>query len=263
MQIKINNVTVNYILEGPIDAPCVTFCHSLACNLHMWDEQVKLLCDRYQVLCYDIRGHGGSQATEGKYNFDMLVDDVVALWDGLGIKQSHWIGLSLGGMIGFGLAIRCPTRILSMTACDTRADASPAYADLFAGRIRSTREQGMEAMVEPTITRWFTEKSLAEKLPAIEKISDMIRGTNPQGHIGCCEAIRNLSYGANLGDIKAPTLVLVGAEDVGAPPDVMWKIHEAIPSSQYVVIPFAGHISNIENPIAFNVAIDEFLAGQK
>ena len=221
MQIGVNGVSVNYALEGPGDAPCVTFCHSLACDLTMWDEQAELLRGRYRVLRYDVRGHGGSEATKGAYTFDMLSDDVAALWDGLGIEQSHWVGLSLGGMIGFGLALRHPARMLSMTACDTRADAPPAYADLFAGRIRVTREQGLEAMVWPTITRWFTEKSLAEKLPAVEKISDMIRHTHPEGHIGCCEAIRNLSYGVRLSEVRVPTLILVGAEDAGAPPEIM------------------------------------------
>jgi 3-oxoadipate enol-lactonase len=260
MQIHANGVSINYELAGSEDAPCVTFSHSLACDLAMWDDQAAFLRKRYRVLRYDVRGHGGSEATEGAYNFDMLIDDAVGLWDSLGIKKSHWIGLSLGAMTGYGLALKHPDRLVTMIACDGRADAAPTYADYFGERIRITREQGMKGLVEPTVTRWFTDKSLTENLPVIDKMRNMILHTNPLGHIGCCEAIRTLAYGARLGGIKVPTLVVCGAEDVGAPPEVMREIHKAIPGSEQVVIPGAGHISNVENPSVFNVAMGEFLA---
>ncbi len=260
MQIHVNGVLINYELEGSDDAPCVTFSHSLACDLTMWEDQAAFLRERYRVLRYDVRGHGGSEGTEGAYNFDMLIDDAVGLWDSLGIKKSHWIGLSLGAMIGYGLALKHPDRLVTMIACDGRADAPPTYADYFGERIRITREQGMKGLVESTVTRWFTDKSIAEKLPVIDKMRNMILHTNPLGHIGCCEAIRILAYGARLGGIKVPTLVVGGAEDVGAPPEVLREIHKAIPGSEQAVIPEAGHISNVENPSVFNTAIGEFLA---
>ena len=260
MQVTANGISINYALDGPDDAPCVTLSNSLACNLSMWDDQVAALKDRYRVLRYDQRGHGGTEATDGPYSFDMLIADAIALWDALGIEKSHWVGLSLGGMAGYGLAVAHPDRVLSMTFCDSRADAPPAYADYFSERIRITREEGMEGLVEPTVTRWFTDKSMADELPVLEKMREMIRRTNPTGHIGCCEAIRTLSYGAVLGEIKVPSLVVGGQEDMGAPPEVMAEVAAAIPGARHEVIPEAGHISNVENPGAFNAVLEKFLA---
>ena len=260
MQVTANGISINYELEGPEGAPCVTLSNSLACNLTMWDDQVAALKDRYRVLRYDQRGHGGTEVTEGAYTFDMLIADAVGLWDALAIEKSHWVGLSLGGMAGYGLAVAHPDRVLSMTFCDSRADAPPAYADYFAERIRITRDEGMEGLVEPTVTRWFTDESMEDGLPVIDKMRDMIRRTNPVGHIGCCEAIRTLSFGSVLGRIAAPSLVIGGEGDMGAPPEVMAEVAAAIPGAAHQVIPEAGHISNVENPGAFNDVLAGFLA---
>lgn len=260
MQVTANGILFNYELEGPEDAPCVAFSNSLACNLTMWDDQAALLRDRYRVLRYDQRGHGGTEATEGAYSFDLLIDDAIGLLDALGIGNCHWVGLSLGGMTGYGMALKHPDRMITFVACDSRPTAPPEYADYFSGRIRTTQEEGMEGLVEPTVTRWFTDKSLADEIPVLDNMREMIRTTNPTGHIGCCKAIQELAYGDRLGEITVPTLAVGGAEDMGAPPEVMGEVAAAIPSARHKVIPEAGHISNVENPPAFNAALEAFLA---
>lgn len=260
MQVTVNGISFNYELEGPVDAPCVAFSNSLACNLTMWDDQAALLSDRYRVLRYDQRGHGGTEATEGAYDFDLLIDDAIGLLDALGIGKCHWVGLSLGGMTGYGMALKHPDRMITFVACDSRPTAPPEYADYFSGRIRITKEEGMEGLVEPTVTRWFTDKSMADAIPVLDKMREMIRTTNPTGHIGCCSAIRELAYGDRLGEITVPTLVVGGAEDMGAPPEVMGDVAAAIPGARHEVIPEAGHISNVENPPAFNAVLEAFLA---
>lgn len=261
MKIDVNGLKLNYEIEGKEDAPCITLSHALANNLTLWDDQVALLKGRYRVLRYDQRGHGESEAAPGPYSFAMLIGDVIALWDALGIAQSHWAGLSIGGMIGYGLAVDHGDRMLSLIACDSRPDAPPDYQVYFQYRIDTARAHGMEGLVEPTIERWFTPATVAANPPVLDKVRAMIRGTDPVGHAGCCEALKTLAFGARLGGIAVPTLIIGGAADMGAPPDVLAQTARAIPGARHVVIDDAGHISNLENPARFNAALEAFLDG--
>jgi len=259
MHVNVNNVDFHVNIAGKEDAPWVTFGHSLAANSGQWDEQVELLKNDYHLLCYDQRGHGGSSAPPGPYTFDLLIDDVIGIWAHLGIDKSHWVGLSIGGMIGYGLAINHPDRLLSLTACDSRPDAPTDYKKYFQYRINTAREKGMEGLVDATIERWYTEKSQSNNLPVLDKIRDMIRTTNTVGHEGCCEALKTLAFGSRLNEISAPTLIIGGAEDKGAPPEALAEAAERIPNAKHVVIDHAGHISNTENPEQFNQALQTFL----
>lgn len=261
MKIDVNGLKLNYEIDGPEGAPCLTLSHALANNLTLWDDQVAALSDRYRVLRYDQRGHGQSEAAPGPYSFPMLIDDVITLWDTLGIENSHWAGLSIGGMMGYGLAQDHADRMLSLIACDSRPDAPPDYQAYFQYRIDTAREKGMDGLVEPTIERWFTPETVAANPPVLDKVRGMIRSTNPVGHEGCCEALKTLAFGSRLGEIKVPTLILGGAADKGAPPDVLAEAARAIPGAKHVVIDAAGHISNLENPAQFNQAVDDFLSG--
>ncbi len=260
MKIEINGFGLNYEIDGPEDAPCITLSHALANNLTLWDDQVAHLRDRYRVLRYDQRGHGQSEAAPGPYSFAMLIGDVIALWDALGIGKSHWAGLSIGGMMGYGLAQNHGGRLLSLIACDARPDAPPDYQDYFQYRIDTAREKGMEGLVEPTIERWFTPETVAANPPVLDKVRAMIRSTNPVGHEGCCDALKTLAFGSRLSGIAVPTMILGGAADKGAPPDVLAETAAAIPGAKHVVINGAGHISNLENPARFNQAVDDFLS---
>ena len=260
MKIDVNGLKLNYEIDGPKGAPCITLSHALANNLTLWDDQVAALSDRYRVLRYDQRGHGQSEAAPGPYSFAMLIDDVIALWDALGIENSHWAGLSIGGMMGYGLAQDHGGRMLSLIACDSRPDAPPDYQAYFQYRIDTAREKGMDGLVEPTIERWFTPETVAANPPVLDKVRSMIRSTNPVGHEGCCEALKTLSFGSRLGEIKVPTMILGGAADKGAPPDVLAETAQAIPGAKHVVIDAAGHISNLENPAQFNAAVNGFLS---
>ena len=261
MKIDVGGFSLNCEIEGPEDAPCITLSHALANNLTLWDDQAALLRDRYRVLRYDQRGHGYSDAPPGPYSFDDLMGDVIALWDHLGIQRSHWMGLSIGGMMGYGLAQNFGDRLASLIACDSRPDAPPDYQVYFQYRIDTAREKGMEGLVEPTVERWFTAATVAANPPVLDRVRDMIRATNPVGHEGCCEALKTLAFGARLGEIKVPTMIIGGAADMGAPPDVLEQAARAIPGARHVTVEDAGHISNLENPPAFNRALEDFLAG--
>lgn len=256
MEIKANGVTFNCVVEGKEGAPWITLSHALANNLTLWDDTAALLRDRFRILRYDHRGHGLSEPVPGPYTFPMLIDDVLGLWDALAIKQSHWVGLSIGGMIGYGLGIHHPDRVLSIVACDSRPDAPPDYAAYFQYRIDTARAKGMEGVVEPTIERWFTPEFRAKNPPVLDRVRTMIRTTNPIGHEGNCEALKTLAYGPDLPKIKAPTLILGGAKDKGAPPEALAEAAAKIPGAEHVVIPDAGHITALENPEAFAATLN-------
>lgn len=260
MFIETNGCVLNYEIDGRDDAPWITCSHALANNLSLWDDLVARLKGRYRILRYDQRGHGKSHPVPGPYTFPMLIKDVVELWDELKIGRSHWIGLSIGGMIGYGLGVEHPNRLLSLTACDSRPDAPPDYAAYFQHRIDLAREKGMEGVVEPTIERWFTPATLNANLPLLEKVRGMIRSTSPIGHEGCCEALKTLAFGTDLHRISTPTLILGGALDKGAPPEALADTAAKISNASHVVVPDAGHISVLENPEASLGAFEKFLA---
>jgi len=260
MKIAVNGFDMNYRIDGASDKPWLTFGNSLVTSLEMWDEQVEALKDRYRILRFDMRGHGKSDAPKPPYTMEQLANDVLGLWGALGIKQSHWVGLSLGGMIGIRLAARRPEKFRTMIATDCRADANEAYQNVFVERIKMTREKGMAGMVEPTLARFFTRDFITRRPDAVAKMSEMIRSTSADGHIGCCEALRGLSEGASLPKIAVPTLFVGGEHDLGGPPELMRAMAEAVPGARYVMIEGAGHISNFEAPDRFLAAIEPFLA---
>ena len=260
MKITANGISINYTLEGPASAPVVTLSHSLATNLSMWDPQIPALTSRYRVLRYDTRGHGSTDAPEGPYSLEMLAEDVRALLQALGIARTHFIGLSMGGMIGQMLGLQYPQILLSLVLCDTSsrmpAEARPTWDE----RIRVARAQGMEPHVEPTIGRWFTPPFRERHPGVVAPVLAMIRATKPQGYIGCGQAIAALDLTDRLHAISVPTLIVVGEDDLGTPVAASRTIHEKIRGSELVILKSASHLSNIEQPEAFNRAVSTFLA---
>jgi 3-oxoadipate enol-lactonase len=225
----------------------------------MWDEQAKLLSKKFKVLRYDTRGHGGSSAPPGPYTLEQLADDAKALFDALGIKRTHWIGLSMGGMIGETFALKHPGFFQSMILADTTSRRPPNAEQMWGDRVKTAREQGMEGVREGTLGRWFTEPYLNEHSDVMEKIGRDIRATPVEGFAGCCDAIAKIDVLDRLKEIDCPTLVIVGEQDHGTPPEMARAIHENLRGSELVIIPSAAHLSNVEQPEAFNKAITSFL----
>lgn len=260
MQIEVNGVSFHCetIAENE-NAPWVTFSHALANNFTVWDDTVAALKNDFRILRYDQRGHGKTAATPGPYDFPMLIADAIGIWDALGIERSHWVGLSIGGMIGYGLAISSPGRMLSLVACDSRPDAPPDYAAYFQSRIDKTRDAGMAGVVDSTIERWFTAESVQNNIPAIAKVRGMILSTDPVGHEGCCRALKTLAFGPRIHEIRVPTMIIGGAKDKGAPPEILGEAAARIPGAKHVVVPDAGHIVAAENPEVFVAELKAFL----
>jgi 3-oxoadipate enol-lactonase len=257
MKINANGIDVNYTIEG--EGPWVAMSHSLACNLHMWDEEARRLSRRYKVLRYDTRGHGETSAPAGAYTLELLADDLHALLQGLGIKSTHFVGLSMGGMIGQTYALKYPGMFNSLVLCDTTSRYPAEAAGVWTDRIKTVEAQGMEPVVEPTLARWFTGPYRKVHPEVVERIMGAIRATPVPGFIGCCHAIPKINLTARLKEIRCPTLVIVGKDDPGTPVSMAEEIHRAMPGSELVVIPSAAHLCNLEQPDAFNQALAAFL----
>ncbi len=261
MQITANGIRMNYELTGPETAPVVTLSHSLAANLHMWDDQMPALAN-YRVLRYDTRGHGGSEAPAGDYTLEQLAEDAAALLEALGIERTHFVGLSMGGMIGQTLALMRPELLRSLVLCDTSSRIPPETAPAWDERIATAREKGMEALVEPTIERWFSPAFCTREPDKVDAVREMIRTTPVAGYIGCCRAIQRLDLTERLSEIRLPTQIIVGEHDPGTPVAASEAIHERIAGSELVVLPDALHFSNVEQRDAFNAALADFLSRQ-
>jgi 3-oxoadipate enol-lactonase len=262
MKIKTNGIEINCVIEG--EGPWVTMSHSLACNLSMWDDQAKLLVSKgYKVLRFDTRGHGASDAPDVTYTLEQMADDLHGLYASLGIKHSHWIGLSMGGMIGETYALKYPGVFSSMILADTTSRRPPNAEQMWGERVKMARAQGMDVLVDSTLGRWFTEPFRKAQPAIMEKIGNDIRNTPVAGFAGCCEAIAKIDVLDQLKDINCPALVIVGDQDHGTPPEMARQIQANLRGSELLIIPSAAHLSNVEQPAAFNKAMLDFLAKVK
>jgi 3-oxoadipate enol-lactonase len=259
MKLSANGINVNYTLDGPAEAPVVTLSHSLAADLTMWDPQLKALAATYRVLRYDTRGHGGTDAPAGAYTLEQLAEDARALLGALGIARTHWVGLSMGGMIGQTLALSSPGLFLSLSLCDTSSRIPAEAKPLWQERIATAESQGMEPIVEPTIGRWFTAPFREARPDVVDPVRARIRTTNPRGYAGCCAAIAQLDLTDRIGAIKLPTLIVVGEEDQGTPVAASRAIQAQIGGSQLEIIKSAAHLSNLEQPETFTRTLTTFL----
>ncbi len=259
MQIKANGIKMNYELSGKVEAPHVMLSHSLGSSLVMWDPQLEVLEPHYQVLRYDTRGHGGSDAPSGAYTLEMLGEDAIGLLDALGIDKVHFVGLSMGGMIGQCLALDHANRLENLVLCDTAATLPEEAQPIWEERIQLAREKGLDALVDETLERWFTPSFLTQNPAEVESIRQQFLATPINGYIGCSQAIRGLNFMERLSEIKIPTLIMVGEEDPGTPVSAAEAMQQRIASSQLVVLPSAAHLSNVEQAKAYNTALINFL----
>ena len=246
-------------VDGAGQKPWLVLSNSLAADHTMWDGEVPLLTERYRVIRYDTRGHGRSEAPPAPYSFDDLIGDVLAVMDHHGATTASYMGLSLGGMTGLGLALRHPERIERLVCCAARADNPEPFVKSWDDRIAVVSEKGMDGLVAGTIERWLTPAFRAAHPEEEAKLAAQIRATSPEGYRGCAAALKTLDYLKDLGRLTVPTLYVAGAEDSAAPFPAMQAMADATPGGRLAIVPEAAHIANVNNPAAFAQALKGFL----
>lgn len=250
---------VSYLLEGKKDAPCVMLAHGVALDMHLWDDFAATLAPDFSVLRYDSRGHGGSPVGSEPFGLDDLADDAVSLMDALGIQKVHFVGLSLGGMVGMGLALNHADRLESVAFCNARADATDDYRANWDQRTRLVQEGGIATIADATVSRWFTPEYPSRDPEAMARIKAMVLATSVDGYCMSARALKGLNYGHRLQGNTVRALFLTGEKDPGAPAAIVAAEQRNTPNSAYVELPATAHISVIETPDGFTNAILDFI----
>lgn len=254
------SVDVHHSLEGPDGAPVVVFSNSLGTTGTMWDTQAAALSDRYRVLRYETRGHGGTPAPPGPYSVAELGGDVLALLDRFELERVSFCGLSIGGMTGMWLGVNAAERIDRLAICCTAMTLPPP--EMWTERAALVRNDGMGAVIDATIERWFTPAFPKRSPEVVKRIREIFLATNPEGYAGCCEALAAFDMTGELGAVRAPTLVIAGEEDpVGTPERAAATAAEVI-DSRLVVLPEARHLAAVEQAEAVTKELERLLGGE-
>lgn len=251
------SIRVHCEATGIPNGPVLVLADSLGATLAMWEPQLEVLARRFRVIRYDLRGHGGSPAPAGRYTIADLGGDLIALLDDLGIERAHICGLSLGGMIGMWVAAKAPERVDRLIVCASSARLGPPEA--WATRARTVRSEGMGAVTETVVGRWFTPGFAASCPDVVARMRAMLESISPVGYAGCCRAIETMDLTGDLAAIVAPTLVLVGDEDRATPLAHAERIAAGIPGAQLEVVLDAAHLLNVEQAEVVNALILEHL----
>ncbi len=255
---RTREVVLHYAFDGPEDAPVMVLANSLGSDLRIWDRLVARLAGRFRFLRYDKRGHGLSEATPAPYLMDDHIGDLIGLLDALGIKEAIVGGVSVGGMIAQGLALRQPKRVRGLILCDTAHRIGDEA--LWDQRIRAIQEGGIEALADAILERWFTAAFRKDRKDELAVWRHMLVRTPIDGYIGTCAAIRDTDLGPEIARINVPTLVVCGAEDGATPPEVVRKMAALIPKARFNLIERAAHLPSIEAPEILSEMIADFVA---
>jgi 3-oxoadipate enol-lactonase len=251
-------VRLHHLVSGRRDRPTVVIGGSVGSTLAAWEPQLAALSLEFQVIAYDHRGHGGSPAPAGPYAIEDLAQDVVALLDEHEVTRAHFVGLSLGGMVAQLIAAQQPQRVDHLALLCMAAH----YADRasWTQRAATVRAEGTEAIADATVERWLTADYRRDHPQETSRVRQMIVSIDREGYAGCCEAIADMDLRPGLSLIKAPTLVLAGAQDPAVPPEQMRDLAAEVPGARFVVVPGA-HVPPIEHPDTVTRLLLEHLAG--
>lgn len=259
MKARINDVDLAYSDEG--QGPPVIFLHAFPLNRTTWAPQVAGLSDRYRVVTIDLRGHGESDAPMWRYTLDQFAEDVNGLLEHLDIARATFVGLSMGGYILFALYRKYPALFQALVLADTRATADTP--DAKAARFSMAQvayRRGASAIAELMLPKLLSPASLENRADLRDHLRTIITGNQVSGIVGDLMAMEERPDSTPLlSTISVPTLVIAGEEDLASPPEEVKSMADRIPGSTFVRIPQAGHLSNMENPAAFNEALLSFL----
>ncbi|GAB5435555.1 3-oxoadipate enol-lactonase [Falsiruegeria mediterranea] len=249
------DVRLHFRIDGDPDGAPVVFSNSLGTDMRLWDPILPLLPKGLKLIRYDKRGHGLSSTPSGPYSMGNLVRDVERLMDMLEIKNSLFVGLSIGGMTAQGLAVKRLDLVRAMVISNTGAKiGTPAIWD---ERIAAVRKNGIEALADGVMERWFSKAFRAT--PELELWRNMLVRTPAEGYWGCSAAISGTDLYTPTSGLRLPTLGIAGSEDGSTPPDLMRETTALIPGSQFHLIRKAGHLPCVEQPEEYARVLTQFI----
>lgn len=256
--------SLHYAVRAPRNGKAprhtVVLSHAIGCDLTMWDGLANQLAADCRVITYDHRGHGSSEAPAGLYTMADLAGDAAALLRELDTGPVVWIGLSMGGMVGQELALRHPALVRALVLANTTSGYPQAARDAWQQRIATVRENGIDAIADAVMGRYFHDEFRADHAAVVARFRRRVVSTDPVGYAGCCNAVGTVDTAARLGDIKAPTLVIAGELDQGTPVAMSQTLVDGIAGARLAVLPQASHLSYVEQPQAFSQAVTAFIA---
>ncbi|TCM64452.1 3-oxoadipate enol-lactonase [Acinetobacter calcoaceticus] len=251
-----NDAMISYQTFGDASRPALVFSNSLGTNYGMWQKQLNHFKQDYFVICYDTRGHGSSSAPQGPYSLEQLGLDVINLLDHLNISRASFCGISMGGLTGQWLAIHHPQRFNHVVICNTAAKVGQENAWL--ERAQLVRQQGLAQIAATAASRWFTERFIQSHAVTVDNLSHDLAAGSVEGYASCCEALAKADLREQIKSINIPVLIIAGTQDPVTTVADAEYMQQQIAGSQVVAID-ASHISNIEQPDAFNQAVAQFI----
>ena len=255
--VRIKDVLLHYRLSGPAGAPVLALVNSLGTDARIWDGVIARLSARYRMLSYDKRGHGLSDTPPGDYTLDDHLADLTGLLDHLNIDRLALAGVSVGGLIAQGFALRAPNRLAALVLCDTAPRVGDAAG--WNARIDTVRKDGLGAIADMVMDRWFNPGFQQQRPDELALWRNLFLRSDPLGYAATCATLRDTDLTAEIHRIATPTLVVAGEADRSTPPELVRTCATAIAGARFETMPGVGHIPSIEQPAELAALIENFL----
>lgn len=244
-------------VDGGPGSPAVLLLNSIGCDLRLWDEQVGVLAEEFTVVRFDARGHGGSQPAAGPLTIDHLADDGLRVLDAVGMASATVAGVSMGGLVAMAIALRAPERVDRLVVANSAARIGSK--ELWSTRAATVRRQGMAAVVEQVLERFFTETFRVANPRDVERFRRHLLAMDAASYAACCDVLRDADLRDHLGSITTPTLAVAGEVDEATPVAQSREVADGVKDGHLLVVGGAAHLANVERPDAFNNALRVFL----
>ncbi len=238
----------------------VLLAHAIGMDHRMWDDLAAQLAPTHRVLRPDARGHGRSPVPPRPYSLEAMAGDALPLLDRLGVEKAHWVGLSMGAMVGIAFALEHPDRLGRLVLANSTSSYGPEGRATWEARAQAVARGGLAAINDMVMSRYFSADFRAAHADVVAQTSRRFLATPVEGYLGCCDAIAELDFTADLARIHARTLVIAGGADAGTPPAMSQVIADRIAGAQLAVIPGAAHLSAVEKPAEFAALVKGLLA---
>ncbi|MEP4036517.1 3-oxoadipate enol-lactonase [Pseudophaeobacter sp.] len=256
MQIAdLGDVQLHYRIDGDPNGAPIVFANSLGTDLRVWDAVVERLPAGLKIIRYDKRGHGLSSCPPAPYSMGALVRDAERLLDYLAVRDCVFVGLSIGGMIAQGLAVKRLDMVRALVLSNTAAKMGTA--EMWKARMQTVTDEGIAPLADGIMERWFGRDFRAT--PELQLWRNMLLQQSREGYAGCCAAIAGTDFYTPTSGLRLPCLGIAGSEDGASPPDLVRETTDLIPGSQFHLIRRAGHIPCVEKPDEYAERLTQFL----